>query len=143
MSKQLHKQFSNQEVKELLEKYSKRVLNLRQALIFLKVKRSRFFVLLKMYKENPVGFSIEFKRAVAPRRIDQKSENKIMGELKKEASLIADKNNPVQHFNYSYLKEVLETKHGVKVSLPTIISRAKKTGFIKQRNLEKSTTEKS
>lgn len=132
MAQQLHKQFSNQEVKAILEKYAKKVLRLEEVLIFLKIKRSRFFVLLKQYRKDPDNFSIEFKRDKAPRSIDPKSEKKIIGELKKEAELIADKRNPVRFFNYSYLKEILVEKHGVKVSLPTIISRAKKMGITKR-----------
>lgn len=132
MAQQLHKQFSNQEVKAVLEKYEKKVLALEEVLIFLKIKRSRFFVLLKQYREDPESFSIEFKREKAPRGIDPKSEKKIASELKKEAELIADQRNPVRFFNYSYLKGILEEKHGVKVSLPTIISRAKKMGITKR-----------
>lgn len=142
MAQQLHKQFSNQEVKAVLEKYEKKVLALEEVLIFLKIKRSRFFVLLKQYREDPESFSIEFKREKAPRGIDPKNEKKIIGELKKEAALISDKRNPVRFFNYSYLKEILAEKHGVKVSLPTIISRAKKMGFTKKGRSEKSMTGK-
>jgi hypothetical protein len=132
MAKQLHKQFSNEEVKEVFEKYIKKVFELGDALAFLKIGRSRFFDLLKRYQKDPEGFSIEFKRRKAPNGLDAKSEKKIVHELKKEANLIADKRNPIRFFNYSYLREVLEKKHGVSVSLPTIISRAKKMGITKR-----------
>ena len=66
-----------------------------------------------------------------------------MSELKKEAALLADPRNPVRAYNYSYLKEVLETKHQVTVSLPTIIARAKKTGVIRKRSGRSRTTGKS
>lgn len=132
MTQQLHKRFSDQEVKEVLEKYEKKVLALEEVIRFLKIKERRFFLLLKEYRKDPYGFSTEFKRKKAPRGIDQKSEKKIIGELKKEAALIEDKRNPVRFFNYSYLKEILEEKHGVKVSLPTIISRAKKMGITRK-----------
>lgn len=131
MAQQLHKQFSSEEVKNVLERYENKQWRLEECLVFLKLKRRRFFDLLKRYRESPKGFSIEFKREQAPRGIDAQSEKKILLELKKEARLIEDPRNPVRYFNYSYLKEILEEKHGVKVSLPTIIVRAKKLGITK------------
>lgn len=128
---------------EVFEKYEKKIFGLEQVLIFLKIKRSRFFILLKKYRQDPKGFSIEFKRNKAPRSIDEKSEKKIISELKKEAALIEDKRNPVRFFNYSYLKGILEEKHGVRVSLPTIISRAKKMGITRKGKSERSMIEKS
>lgn len=141
MAKQLHKQFSNEEVKSVFERYEQKVFELKNALSFLKIGRSRFFILLDRYRADPESFSIEFRREKAPRSIDRKSEKKILLELKKESELIADKRNPVRFFNYSYLKETLEEKHGVVVSLPTIISRAKKMGITKGLNPRRSTTE--
>ena len=132
MAKQLHKQFSNEEIKGVFEKYEDKVFELNDVLRFLKISRSRFFDLLRRYREDPESFSIEFKREKAPRGVDPKDEKKILFELKKEAGLIADKKNPLRFFNYSYLKGVLEEKHGVKVSLPTIIDRAKKMGITKK-----------
>lgn len=87
MAQQLHKRFSNQEVKEVLEKYEKKVLSLEEVIRFLKVKERRFFILLKEYRKDPGCFSVEFKRQRATRGIDAKSEKKIISELKKEAEL--------------------------------------------------------
>ncbi len=55
-----------------------------------------------------------------------------MRELKKEAEIIADKDNPVRFYNYSYLKDILEKKHNIHVSLPTIIRRAKNGYYQKE-----------
>lgn len=131
MAEQLHKRFSSKEVMEVFEKYKKKVFELESALCYLKLKKRQFFVLLERYRKDPESFSIEYKREKSPRRIADKSEKKILLELKRESDLIADKKNPVRYFNYSYLKEVLQEKHGVVVSLPTIISRAKKMGITK------------
>jgi hypothetical protein len=35
----------------------------------------------------------------------------------------------LRHYNYSYIKDLLETKYYQKVSLPTIIDRAEKNDF--------------
>jgi hypothetical protein len=61
-----------------------------------------------------------------------------MQELKKEAEIIRDKSNPVRFYNYSYVKEILEKKHKVHVSLPTIIDRAKKMGITNKGPLAKA-----
>lgn len=132
MAIQLHKRFSSREVKDVLEKYEKKVFTVEESLRFLRIKERRFFLLLKAYRADAEHFSITFRRQKAPRGLDRQSEKKIFDELKREAKLIADKRNPVRFFNYSYLKGVLEEKHGVKVSLPTIITRAKKMGFTKR-----------
>lgn len=143
MPQQIHKQFSNEEVQGVLEKYEEKIFSLDECLRYLRVKRSRFFVLLKKYRQDPDGFSIEFKRDKPPRGIGPKIEKKIIGELEKEAALIADKRNTVNNFNYSYVKNILETKHKAIVSLPTIISLAKKTGFIREGGRVRSMTAKS
>lgn len=142
MAQQLHKRFSNQEVKEVLVKYEKKILALEEVVRFLRIKERRFFILLKKYRKDPDGFSIGFKREKATRGIDRRSEKKIISELKKEVALIEDKTNPVRFFNYSYLKGILEEKHGVVVSLPTIISRAKKMGIMRKGKSGRSMIEK-
>jgi len=127
----------------VFERYLSREIGIKQAKALLGIGKSRFFELIKSYREAPDSFSLEYKRKESPHRIDQKAEDKIINELKKEARIIEDKNNPVQNYNYSYLKEILEKKHKVFVSLPTIIGRAKKKGFIKKRNSGNRTIVKS
>jgi hypothetical protein len=90
--------------------------------------------LFKAYREDPDRFSLDYKRKAPPRKVDAKAEAGIIRELKKEARIIQDKSNPVKNYNYSYVREILETKHKISVSLPTIISRAKKMGFITRRD---------
>jgi hypothetical protein len=143
MTKQIHKQFSNEEVKEALEKYEEKTFSFDECMRYLRIKRSRLFLLLKKYREDPDGFSIEFKRDKPPRGIGPKVEKRIIGELEKEAVLIADKRNTVNNFNYSYVKNILEAKHKITVSLPTIISLAKKTGFIRESVQARPMTAKS
>lgn len=136
MGKHLHKRFTVEEVKAVFERYLSREIGVQHALALLKTSRRRFFELLKGYRETPDSFSMEYKRKGTSRRIDPKAEQKIIGELKKESRMIKDKNNPVRDYNYSYIREVLETKHKISVSLPTIIARAKKGGFIRRRGAE-------
>lgn len=134
MEKQIHKRFSSDEVKEILERYIQKEINLEQAYSLLKIGRRRFFDLLRKYREKPDEFRIEYQRKTVNRQLDKHVDIKIYGELKKEAKLIADPSNTIQNFNYSFVKEVLAEKHQVHVSLPTIINRAKKMDFTGKRN---------
>jgi hypothetical protein len=126
MGKHLRKLFSADQVKEVLRRYLARQIGVDQASAMLKIRRRQFFKLLRVYRDRPESFSLEYTRKTPPRKIDAKAEAKITQELKKEAEIIRDKRNPVRFYNYSYLKEILEKKHKVHVSLPTIIDRAKK-----------------
>jgi len=119
MAKQLHKRFSDEQVKMLLEKYLDEKVDPIYILEILKVKRSRFFELLKQYRSNPDSFSIQYKRKSATRRISEKIEKNIINELEKEKKLIEDKEIPITFYNYSYIKDQIYQSYGQKVSLPT------------------------
>ena len=133
MAEQLHKRFSTEEVKILLQKYCDEKMKLTYILKILRMKRSRFFDLLKAYRKDPEGFSIQYKRKGATRRISKEIEKNIISELKEEKRLIEDKSIPLTSYNYSYIKDQIYEKYGHTVSLPTIIARAQKEGFYKPR----------
>ncbi len=143
MGKHLHKRFSVTEVKEVLERYLSKEIGVDHVLALLKIQRRRVFDLLQRYREAPERFSLDYKRQGSGNRLDANVETQIVNDLKKEAALIADPRNPVRTYNYSYLKEVLQKKHQVHVSLPTIITRAKKTGGIRRRSERSRMTGKS
>jgi len=129
MSKQLHKNFTDDQVKSLLEKYSKGEIKLSYILPILRIKRRRFFELLERYRKDPDNFSIQYERNTSNYRIDQEIEANIIQELKIEEDLIKAKEVPIKWYNYSYIKDLLEQKYNQKVSLPTIIDRAKRNNF--------------
>ena len=143
MGKHRHKRFSVQEVKEVFERYLSREIGVAHVLALLKMGRRRVFDLIKKYREAPDEFSLDYKRKSSSNRISEKAENKIISELKKESSIIGDPNNPVRDYNYSYLKEGLAKQHNVSVSLPTMITRAKKADFIRRRGSGSRMTAKS
>ncbi len=143
MGKHLRKLFSADQVKEVFRRYVARQIGVDQASAMLKIRRRQFFKLLKLYRDRPESFSLQYTRKTPPRRIDAKAEAKITQELKKETEIIRDKRNPVRFYNYSYVKEILEKKHKVQVSLPTIIDRAKKMGITNKGPLQKPTTVRS
>jgi len=143
MGKHLRKLFSVDHVKEVFQRYLSREIAVDQALAMLKIRRRQFFKLLKLYREKPESFSLDYTRKAPPRKIDAKAEAKITQELKKETEIIRDKRNPVRFYNYSYVKEILEKKHKVQVSLPTIIRRAKKMGITNRDPLARPMTGRS
>lgn len=143
MGKHLRKLFSVDHVKEVFQRYLSREIAVDQASAMLKIRRRQFFKLLKVYRERPKSFSLDYTRKTPPRKIDAKAEAKIARELKKEAEIIRDKGNPVRFYNYSYVKEILEKKHKVHVSLPTIIDRAKKMGITNKGPLARPMTGRS
>ena len=65
-------------------------------------------------------------------------EDNILVELTKEKNLIDSPDNPLRDYNYSYIKDLVLDKYGNKVSVPTIIARAKKYGFYKKRKKRKA-----
>jgi hypothetical protein len=143
MGKHLRKLFSADQVKEVFRRYLTRQIGVDQASAMLKIRRRQFFKWLKVYRQRPESFSLDYTRKAPPRKIDTKAEAKITQELRKEAEIIKDKSNPVRYYNYSYVKEILEKKHKVQVSLPTIIDRAKKMGITNQGRLARPMTGRS
>lgn len=129
MVKQIHKRLADEQVKGLLERYCSREVELEYILKILKIKRRQFFKLLKRYREDPVDFSIAYKRHKEIRHISKKVEKNIIKELKQEKTFIEDPRMPIRSYNYSYIRDTLRKKYSQKVSVPTIIDRAKKNDF--------------
>jgi len=129
MSKQLHKIFINEQVKLLLKSYVDKEIKINYILSILGIKRRRFFELLARYKKDPDNFSIQYNRKTINRKIDQAIETNIIKELKMEKDLIKNKDIPIKWYNYSYIKDILGNNYNQKVSLSTIINRAKAKGF--------------
>jgi hypothetical protein len=126
---QLHKRFTDSQVKELMERYLRGEIKRTYLQEILGVKRRRFCALVKQYRKDPDSFSIQYQRKTKNRAISPAVENNILKELKFEQKLIKDKGVPLKSYNYSFIKEQLTTKFNQQVSLPTIIDRAKKHDF--------------
>ncbi len=58
---QLHKRFTSEQVKELFDRYLKNEIERTYIQEILGIKRRRFFVLLKQYKENPQHFTVQYQ----------------------------------------------------------------------------------
>ncbi len=137
MAQQLHKRFSTPEVKMLLEKYLNEKVELVYILEILKIRRSRFFELLRQYRKDSDNFSVEYTRNSATRRIREEVEKNIISELEKEKKLIEDKSIVITGYNYSYVRDQLYQNYRQKAALSTIISLVSKQGFYKPRKKER------
>lgn len=138
MAKQLHKKFTDSQVKELMKRYLEKEIERRYIQEILGIKKRRFFALIKGYKSNPDKFSVQYMRKGKTRHIPQSIEKNIIKELVIDKKLIEDKYVPLKRYNYSYVKTRLEKEYSQVVSLPTIIDRAKKHGFYLKKKPKKS-----
>jgi len=138
MAGQLHKRFNNNQIKSLIESYIKKEIEIDYLLSILKIGRSRFFEILKSYRQNRCSFSIEYSRNKPNNKISSEVEDNILLELSLEKSLIEDKNNPIKDYNYSFIKDRLFSEHKQEVSVTTIIDRAKKHGYYNKTKVKKA-----
>ena len=128
MGRQLHKKFSDNQIKELIQRYLEGKVKRDHIQKVLGIGKTRFFALVKKYKEEP-DFSIEYSRKNATNKIPLEVEENIMAELAVEKKLITDPGIPLHSYNYSYIRGRLEEVYSQKASLPSIITRAKTAGF--------------
>jgi hypothetical protein len=126
---QLHKRFSDTQIKDLIERYVNKELERVYIQKILGIGKTRFFALVKKYRANPQSFSVQYPQKHPVRRIPKQIEHTIIKELQIEKTLIADPQVPLRSYNYSYIKDRLQSEYQHKVSLPTIIDRAKKYHF--------------
>jgi transposase len=120
---QLHKRFSVEQVKLLLQRYTEGEFSRAEIEEVLGIGKTRFFGLLKAYRDEPKAFSIEYERRT-PRRLSEEAEQQIAQELKREKELVDDPQLPITSYNYTALRDRLQKKK-IRVSVPTIIQRAK------------------
>ncbi len=129
MTKQIHKKFANEQVKELLEKYINKEIERKYIEQILGLKKARFFRILAAYRKNPNKFSVEYKRSGKTRSIAPEVKNNIIKELSIDKKSIKNENIPLYKYNYSYIKKRLEDTYQQSAALSTIIQYAKTNDF--------------
>lgn len=106
----------------------------KQAQQYLDIKKSRFFEVIKAFKQNKNNYSIAYTREKATNKLDSAIEQHILSELQTEKETVVENPlTPVKHYNYSYIQDLIYEKYQEKVSVPTIINRAKENGFYKEK----------
>ncbi len=66
---QLHKRFTDSQVKDLIKRYLNKEVERKYIQEILDIKKRRFFILVKQYKKNPENFSIQYTRKSKNRKI--------------------------------------------------------------------------
>jgi transposase len=133
---QMHKRFTNDQIRLLYRRYCEGMMSRMEIEEILGVGKTRFFALLKEYRQNPEEFSIAYTRTGSP-KLSEQVEAEIEQELLREKALIQDPRLPINEYNYSALRDRLRKK-GIQVSVPTIIQRAKRLDCHKPRRKAKA-----
>jgi hypothetical protein len=120
---QLHKRFTVEQVKVLLQSYTQRTIDRAEVEEILQINKTRFFALLKEYRQDPEKFSIVYARQT-PGRLSAEAEAAIAQELLREKELVENPELPISSYNYTAIRDRL-LKKGVGVSINTVIQRAK------------------
>lgn len=123
---QIHKKFAVDQIKVLLASYENGHIGREEIQSTLGVGKTRFFALLKQFRESSEMFSIEYHRK-SKGRLSHEAEEKIQNMLFQEKDLVENKELPISNYNYAALADRLK-KAGVQVSSTTIIKRAKQHG---------------
>jgi transposase len=119
---QIHKKFTVEQIKILFAAYEQGHISRSEIENTLGISKTRFFALLKQYREHPETFSIDYQRK-SKARLSGEVEEKIRIELLREKELVENKDLPISGYNYAALSDRLK-KVGVQVSTTTIIKRA-------------------
>ena len=128
MGTQLHKRYDDAFIRSIFKKYVARDLSVKQVCDILQLKKSRFFMLLNKYTQNPDEFSVSYQRR-SSRKITPELERLVIHELEKEKRLIDNWDIPIRNYNYSYIRDQIYKDQQLKVSVPTIIKCAKEHNY--------------
>lgn len=133
---QLHKRLTDEQIRAFFQSYCQGTLSRKAIQEVLEISKTRFFALLKTYREDPTNFTVTYQRAT-PAKLSAKAEGKIENALLNEKKIVEDPDLPISGYNYSAIRDRLK-KDGIQVSVPTIINRAKKLECHKPRRKIKS-----
>ncbi len=132
---QLHKRFTDEQIRLLFKRYCESTMTRIEIEEIVGVSKTRFFALVKAYRLNPETFSIAYLRTSSP-KLSEQVEAQVKQELLREKDLIKDPRLPIDEYNYSALHDRLR-KMDIRVSVPTIIERAKRIDCYKPRHKAK------
>ena len=133
---QIHKRFTTEQIKVLLQGYCQGTIQRTCVEETLGIGKTRFFALLKDYRQSSKTFSLSYQRAT-PAKLSTAAEMEIVKGLIREKELVEDKRLPISGYNYSALRDRLRNK-GTTVSVTTIIQRAKDLDCYKPRRKGKA-----
>ena len=121
---QIHRRFTDEQVKVLFQGYCHGQFTRVDLQELLGIGKSRFFALPEAYRQDPEGFTTTYRRS-APAKLSSEVEDAIKTALLREKAIVEDPDLPISSYNYTAIQDRLEADK-IKVSLTTIIDRAKK-----------------
>ena len=130
---QIHKQFSDDEVKQYLTWYETGVMDKTAVLRALGVKDSRFYALLAQFRDKPKEFSVTYKRIRPTHSLPSAVVKEIRRELETEHGFITNPAMPILFYNYAAIRDAVEEQTGHALSAQTVVNYAKKWGFYTER----------
>ena len=130
---QIHKQFSDNEVKQYFKWYEDRVLTKSEVLQVLGIKDSRFYVLLARFRNKPKEFSVAYSRVVKTHVLPSVVVKRIRKELEIERGFIQNPAMPIVFYNYAAIRDAVENSTGQSLSAQTVINYARRWGFYIER----------
>jgi hypothetical protein len=123
---QIHKKFTIDQIRILLTSYESGHISRSEIENTLGIGKTRFFALLKQFRDHPDSFSIDYQRTNRA-RLSAEIEEKIRIELQRDKELVENNELPISSYNYAALADRLK-KASVNVSTTTIIKRAIQQG---------------
>src|ERR1700690_75104 len=124
-NQQLHKRFTNEQVRDIVGKYVQKQIRAKEACKYLGIGRTRLHQLTTTYRQNPDKLTLAYTRTVPTREVAKSVKGHILTELKFEKEKIIDNPSvPTTRYNYSYIRNLLWDKYQLQVSPPTLISLA-------------------
>jgi hypothetical protein len=132
----IHRRFDDEQVRVLFQGYCQGQLRRADLQDLLEIGKSRFFALLKVYRQDPARFTVAYER-LTPARLSAREEAAIERALLQEKALVGDPDMPISGYNYAAMRDRLRAT-GIKVSVTTIIDRAKKLGCHKPRRKKRT-----
>jgi hypothetical protein len=106
---QIHKRFTIEQVKFLLQGYTQGTIGRTEVEGMLQINKTRFFALVKEYRRDPAGFSITYERKTHA-RLSSEVEAAMAKELLREKELVENPELPITSYNYSAIQDRLEKK---------------------------------
>ena len=104
---QLHKRFTDDQIRVLLQGLCQGFLARSETQDMLGLGKTRFFALLKEYRQDPEAFSVAIERHTSG-KLSADIEAAIERELLREKAIVEDKRLPISGYNYSALRDRLK-----------------------------------
>jgi transposase len=84
---QIHKKFTSDQIKVLFTAYEAGHISRSEIEQTLGIGKTRFFALLKQYRDHPENFRIDYQRSTRP-RLSAEVEEKVRVELQRDKQLV-------------------------------------------------------